>query len=487
MWACRENRTLTASILRKNKELKDLFINSLTAEELDALNYDWSFWARDEQLPPDEWINGNKYIWNLRCGRGWGKTRTAGQTFIEAVKAGYKRLSLCGATAEEVRDIMINGESGIAQYCPPELGMDYKPSQKKIFFKNGAVVSIFYGSEPEKSRGAQSDFIWCDEIHKWQYPEETFDNLILGLRLGNNPLCIVTSTPKPTAFAKKFEKMTDEKGNPCVTTTVGSTYSNVDNLSKKFFSTIISKYKGTRLALQELFAQILDGNPNALFKKEWIEYNRVDELPLHVNRYRVITSVDPATSHNPDTSNHTGIITILEGAAPEKLIMNGEVKCRRENHYYVLRDSSVIGTPNTWGSMAVSNADLFNAVNIVIEDNQGGDLTELALINAGCKTAISRVRAVKDKQTRAATASMLCEQGRIHFYRDPKTYNVLHGIDNLDVLEQELTDWVPGSDSPDRMDAFVHGINWLQPNMKDTGTEVIASNIIASAFATSGY
>ena len=477
-WKCIDDRTLTADMLRGDKEAQEAFINALTPAELDALPFDWGFWARDDQLPPRDWITGEKYIWCLRCGRGWGKTRTAGQAIIEAVRTGkYKHLSLCGATAEEVRDIMINGESGLARYCPPNLGMVYKPSIKKVFFSNGAVISIFYGSEPEKSRGAQSDWLWCDEIHKWQYPEETFDNLLLGLRLGSNPLCVVTSTPKPTAFTKRLEGLTTSDGKPCVHVTVGSTYENKSNLSPAFISTIVSKYEGTRLGQQELYAQILDDNPNALFKKDWIENNKVDSLPLVANRYRIVVSVDPAASHTVD-SNHTGIITVLEGAAPERLISAATIQHKNESHYYVLADASLIGTPHQWGVTVKAMAETHKADTVVIEDNQGGDMVESTLINAGVTQRIHRVRAVHSKLARALNSSTLCEQGRIHFYRNPLSYHAEHGTDPLDMLEEELCNWQPGDDSPDRMDAFVHAINYLKPDLKDLAHEDAAKRAL---------
>ena len=107
-WSCLDNRSLTAETLRENQAEKDAFLNSLSLAELEALEADWGFWARDDQLPPLEWVTGKKYIWVLRCGRGWGKTRTAAEAVIEAVKSGkYKHISICGATAEEVRDSMI--------------------------------------------------------------------------------------------------------------------------------------------------------------------------------------------------------------------------------------------------------------------------------------------------------------------------------------------------------------------------------------------
>lgn len=483
-WACIDNRkeTATASLLRENPQAKKEFIESLSDKELTSLKYLWSFWARDEQLPPLDWVTGKRYIWCLRCGRGWGKTRTAGQAIIEAVKTGtYKNLSLCGATAEEVRDIMINGESGIARYCPPELEMTYKPSVKKVFFKNGAVISIFYGSEPEKSRGGQSDFLWCDEIHKWQYPEQTFDNLLLGLRLGDNPLCVVTSTPKPTEFTKRLEKLTTPDGRPCVSVTVGSTYDNKSNLSPAFINTIVSKYEGTRLGLQELYAQILDDNPNALFKKEWIENNRVSVLPYENEKKRIIVSVDPAISHN-DNSNHTGIITVYEGTAPQNLLSNVEVQSKKETHYYIVKDSSIIGTPKEWGERTKLEAERVLADVVVIEDNQGGDMVESTLINSGLKNRIHRVRSTRSKMARALNASVLCEQGRIHFYRDLKTYTANHGSDNLDILESELCNWVPGADSPDRMDAFVHAINYLKPDVQDSEMEEKSKSALLNIF-----
>lgn len=482
-WQCLDKRTeITAEAMQKDSEAATMLVESLSGKERDGLKYRWDFWARDDQLPPLDWVTGKRYIWCLRCGRGWGKTRTAGQAIIEAVKTGrYKNLSLCGATAEEVRDIMINGESGIARYCPPDLEMTYKPSVKKVFFKNGAVISIFYGSEPEKSRGAQSDFLWCDEIHKWQYPEATFDNLLLGLRLGNNPLCVVTSTPKPTEFTKRLEKLTTPDGRSCVTVTVGSTYDNKSNLSPAFINTIVSKYEGTRLGLQELYAEILDDNPNALFKQEWIANNRVSELPIPAERKRVVVSVDPAVSHNA-SSNHTGIITVIESKAPDKLLTGGEVQAKKETHFYVIADSSIIGTPKQWGERVKMEAERVHADIVIIEDNQGGDMVESTLINAGLKIKIYRVRSVRSKSARVLNASTLCEQGRIHFYRDEKVYNANHGTDNLDLLESELCNWQPGDDSPDRMDAFAHAINYLKPDASDTEMKEMAAEALVNIF-----
>ena len=468
-------KRMTVGMLKSHPKEAKKFIASLTEKEFEELKSDWNFWARDEQLPPDEWWQGERYIWILRCGRGWGKTRTACQTVIKAIMSGrYKRISICGATAEEVRDIMIEGESGLKACIPPSLRMEYKPSIKKILFDGGVIVSLFYGSEPEKSRGAQSDFLWCDEIHKWQYPEETFDNLLLGLRLGVNPLCIVTSTPKPTAFTRSIEQLKRKDGKSACIVTVGSTYSNKENLSPTFFNTILAKYEGSRLALQELEGQILDDNPNALFKREWIEFNSVKELPAPYFIERIIIAVDPAITHNRKKSDYTGIIVMMQAKAPmpSHFVHQKASSFQDSQHYFVLYDGSLIGTPYEWGAVVSHLCSMYKANAVIVEDNQGGDMTEATLLNARVSAPIYRVHSSQNKEARAMQASILCEQGRLHFLRD--------GSNNLDILIDELVSWVPGdAKSPDRLDALAHAINFL--NKDDnvlSDEEVKARNVI---------
>ena len=475
-------KRFSIDLLRQNPELAVKFFDSLNEAELDELKADWSFFARDEQLPPNEWWHGNKYIWVLRCGRGWGKTRTAVQTLLFAIASGrYKRISICGATAEEVRDIMIEGESGLKASLPPNLKMVYKPSIKKVIINDDVIISFFYGSEPEKSRGAQSEFLWCDEIHKWQYPEETFDNLLLGLRLGKHPLCIVTSTPKPTAFTRRLESLKDRQGNSAVVVTVGSTYSNKSNLSPAFFSTILAKYEGTRLALQELEGQILDDNPNALFKREWIEYNRVLSLPAPYFQERTIIAVDPAITHNAKTSDSTGIIVVMEASAPIELQNGNAPQASDKKHYYVLQDGTLIGTPLEWSKQVKLLAEAWGANAVVVEDNQGGDMTEATLLNASVPCPIYRVHSSQNKSSRAMQASILCEMGRLHFL----TRENRETGDNLDILLDELTSWVPGDDkSPDRLDALAHAINFMNKDgATDSRKEIDAKDVLYKLFS----
>lgn len=480
LWNIHKERNITIFNLKKNPEKLKKFIEGLTYGELLELKKDWSFWARDEQLPPLDWVSGKRYIWVLRCGRGWGKTRTACQALIEAIRTKqYKRISICGATAEEVRDIMIEGESGLKACLPPYLKMDYRPSIKKIFFSNNVIVSLFYGSEPEKSRGAQSEFLWCDEIHKWKYPESTFDNLLLGLRLGKCPLCIVTSTPKPTSFTRELESLKRADGKPSCIVTVGSTYSNKNNLSKQFFNTIITKYEGSRLALQELEGKILDDNPNALFKREWIELNKVTILPQEYERERVVVSVDPAITHSQKTSDYTGIIVVMEGKAPASLLRGESPKAISQMHYYILSDASLIGTPFEWGEKVKYISEVYKAGAIIVEDNQGGDMTIATLLNAKITKPIYRVHSSQNKEARAMQSSILAEQGRLHFLVTEED-----AFNSLDMLEDELVNWVPGSrKSPDRLDALAHAINYLNKEViAESEEELRAKSIIKNLF-----
>jgi phage terminase large subunit-like protein len=453
--------TITAQTLRDipAEQRREIF-SSLSDRDKLELYYHWPFFARENQLPPERWGKAGCYMWIIRAGRGWGKTRTGAQTFIQKIREGYRYTSLCAATAAEVRDIQIKGESGILACCPPWFMPEYKPGEKKLLWPNGAVTSFFYGSELELSRGAQSDLIWLDEVHKYQYPEATVDNLLLGLRLGKNPLALITSTPKPTRLCRELEQKQNADGSPAAVVTIGTTYDNRRNLSPVFFDAIITKYQGSRLGLQELEAQILDDNPNALFRREHLERDSVDGIPPPQNICRVIVAVDPAVSSN-ETSNHTGVVVVAQGKAPES-IRGGAVQNEGMKHYYVYEDASLIGKPDEWGTMARRMVEKYEAGNVLYETNQGGEMVELVLRAAGVKVPFLPVRAVADKERRAMPVSLASVQGRIHLVRGPDT------ADNLDALMDELVNWIPGEDSPDRLDAFVHAVNYFEGSYTST-------------------
>jgi predicted phage terminase large subunit-like protein len=400
---------------------------------LELIEKDWLFLAREEQLPPDEWGTEGCFMWDIRSGRGWGKTRVAAETFIHAVQYGdFKYPNLVGATAEEVRDVMICGESGILACAPKDFYPEFVPSLKKLIWPNGVVSHIYYGTEPDRARGPQSDFLWCDELSKWQRPEETFDNLLMGLRLGPNPLCIVTSTPRPTLFLMDLEKRTDNQGQQCTIVTRGKTQENFKNLSPVFISTIISKYEGTRLGRQELEGQFLDDNVDALWKRADIDGNRVRQIP---ELTYVVVGVDPSVT-SKDGSDDTGIIVAGKS---------------KDGHYYVLGGYICHESPNKWAEAAITAYHKHEANTIVGETNQGGEMVGNTLKYIDSKVSFKSVHASRGKTTRAEPVSALYEQGKVHHFG------------TFPDLEDQMCEWVPGAEkSPDRCDALVWAITELE-------------------------
>lgn len=417
---------MNAAELRQltNEEIEKK-INTLTEEELKFLKYDWSFWARPEQLEPEELGKDGKFIWMVLAGRGYGKTRIGSQWIIDKARTGYKHISLAGATASEVRDIMIEGESGILACSPPWFYPEYIPSKRKITWPNGAIAKIFYGTEPDGPRGPQSDAVWCDELAKWKYAEETLDNILFGTRLGSNPQCLITTTPKPTKLIKSTMQ-----GDDCIVTS-GSTYDNKDNLSPVFINTVVKKYEGTRLGRQELHAHILDDNPNALWKREWLDDSRVNS---HPDLTSIVVAVDPPAS---ETGAECGIIVV------------GEIAKQNEFEYFILDDMSIQGRPNEWASQVIAAYNKFRADRIIAEKNNGGDMVKSTIQNADDKAPVSLVWASRGKYTRAEPVSLLYEQGKVHH------------VGNFSELEDQLTEWEPGDESPDRLDALVWGVSYL--------------------------
>lgn len=408
-------------------------LSKLSDEQAYALLHDWYFWARPEQLPPKQWGKDGCFVWSLRMGRGAGKTRTGSELFIRAVRfGGYKYPNLAGATAEDVREIMIEGESGILACAPEDYMPEFIPSLKKLIWPNKVETHIYYGSEPNKARGPQSDYLWCDELSKWQFAEETFDNLLMGLRLGPKPLCMVTSTPKPTKFLMDLEKRQDKQGRSCTVVTRGRTQDNYKNLSPVFISTIISKYEGTRLGRQELDGEYLNDNPEALWKRSDIDNNRVRQIP---QLSYVVVGIDPAVT-SKEGSDDTGIIVAGKGT---------------DGHGYILGDYTVHDTPRKWAEAAITAYNKHEANTIIGETNNGGDLVEMNIKAVNSSIPFQSVHSSRGKATRAKPISALYEK------------NVIHHFGTFSELENQLCEWVPGAEkSPDRLDALVFALTSLE-------------------------
>jgi len=354
----------------------------------------------------------------IQAGRGWGKTRVGAETVRFWKEQGYMRFALIAETPADARDVMIEGESGLLHISPPWDTPEYQPSKRRLVWKNGAMALIFSGANPEQLRGPQHEKAWCDEIFAWQYPQETWDMLLFGLRLGDNPQVVVTSTPKPSKLIK------DLRADPSTKVTIGSTYENRVNLAKSFVHEILKRYEGTRLGRQELNAEILDDNPNALWSRSILESTRVMKQPPIK---RIVVAIDPATT-SENESNSTGIIVAGLGS---------------DNEGYVLEDGSMKGTPNAWASAAITLYHKYKADKIIAEANQGGDMIENTIHSIDKNVPFKKVHATKGKYTRAEPISSLYEQGRCHH------------VGTFGRLEDELCEWELGMESPDRLDALV--------------------------------
>ena len=270
-------------------------IASIPDDLAESIRWDWDWRARQEQrLPPGDW----RY-WLIMAGRGWGKTRTGAETVRRWVKD-FPFVNLIGATLDDARDIMIEGESGILAICPPAERPRYV--NRQLHWPNGAKSLVFTADEPERLRGKQHMKLWTDEIAAWRYPE-AWEQAMFGLRLGDNPQAVITTTPKPTESLKALVK------DPHTIITRGTSYDNRDNLAPAFFDAIVRKYEGTRLGRQELNAELLEDVPGAIWTRKLIDATRLPSM-MEVRWdlvTRIVVAIDPAVSHNPD-SDETGIV-----------------------------------------------------------------------------------------------------------------------------------------------------------------------------------
>ena len=383
--------------------------------------HDWRVWRRPKQTTP----LGNWSMWLILAGRGFGKTRTGSEWIREQVNLGNaEHIALVGPTAADVRDTMIEGESGILSVFPPAERPHYEPSKRRVTFHNGATATAYTADEPDRLRGPNHDLAWCDELAAWRYPD-AWDMLVLGLRIGYHPRALVTTTPRPTRIIRDLVARTD------VHVTRGSTYENRGNLAPSFFQEIVARYEGTRLGRQELHAEILDDVDGALWNRDLIEAARVTSLP---DMKRIVIAIDPAVS-SKETSAETGIVACGVG---------------EDGHGYVLEDRSTRGTPNQWASEAIASYHRLKADRIVAEANQGGDMIRHTLDTVERGVPIRLVHASRGKRVRAEPIAALYEQGRVHH------------VGMFADLEDQLCSWVPDlSPSPDRLDALVWALTEL--------------------------
>lgn len=394
-----------------------------------ALAGSWRMKARPEQLAPA----GDWRTWLILSGRGWGKTRTGAEWVQEQVIAGKcRRLALVAATAADVRDTLVEGESGLLRIAAPSMRPDYEPSKRRLTWPNGAVATTFSADEPERLRGPEHDGFWADELAAWTYPE-AWDQLQFGLRIGRHPRGVVTTTPKPV---KLIRDLLAREGQDVVVTR-GRTRDNAANLAPGFLDAIEAKYGGTRLGRQELDGELLEDVPGALWIRSQIDADRVAVAP---DLRRVVVAIDPAVSTG-EGADETGIVVVGRG-------MDGRA--------YVLEDCSGRYAPAEWARRAVRAYEQHSADRIVAEKNNGGNMVEATLRNVAPNVPFTAVNASRGKVTRAEPVSAFYEQHRVH--------HVGRGFPELeDQMCAFTSDFDRGKSgySPDRVDALVWALTML--------------------------
>jgi phage terminase large subunit-like protein len=387
---------------------------------------DWDIVGRDQQKPPA----GDWRSWLLLGGRGSGKTRAGAEWVHRLASAGERsqlRIALVAETLGDAREVMIDGVSGIcriARLRRPE----FEVSRRRLVWPNGAMAQIFSSEDPESLRGPQFHFAWCDELAKWKYGQETFDMLQFGLRLGNDPRQLITTTPRPVPLLKA---LLADAGS--VVTRL-STSSNAGNLAPGFISALAARYGGTRLGRQELDGELIEDREDGLWKR--------DALAALMLRFtgalrRIVVAVDPPASAGPNAC--CGIVVAGLEASGRAV---------------VLADCSVEGaSPATWATAVVKAYRRFDADRIVAEINQGGDMVTAMLRSIDANLPVTTVRATRGKFLRAEPVAALYEQGRVSH------------AGRFTALEDQMCDFGPdglsSGRSPDRLDALVWALTAL--------------------------
>ena len=409
----------------------------------------WLSTARPNQLPP----LGDWFVWLILAGRGFGKTRTGAESIAQwARETPRGRFALVAQTFADARDTMVEGESGLLSVLDESelrggsVNTAWNRSLGELFLRNGARFKCYSSETPRKLRGPQHHGAWGDEPATWDDADQgtaedtTWSNLLFGLRLGDDPRVVLTGTPRPVRLVRELLK---EKTTAL---TKGGTYENIGNLSKTFRRNVIAKYEGTRLGRQELDGELLEDTPGALWK--YAMFNRegfrlkFEDLP---DLLRIVVAIDPQASQSGDNAE-SGIVVAGKDA---------------EGHAYVLGDLSGNFSPIEWATTAVDAYSYHKADAIVPEKNNGGDMVATTVRTVNPNVNVSPVWASRGKFTRAEPVSALYEQNRVHH------------VGVFPDLEGQMTTWVPGEKSPDRMDALVWALTELMLGDLTTNADAI--------------
>jgi phage terminase large subunit-like protein len=397
----------------------------------------WDIFMHPHQTPPATTAAGIDWTtWLLMGGRGAGKTR-AGAEWIRARALGLAplsdgaagRIALVGETEHDVREVMIEGVSGLLAIHPRAERPVWTPTRRRLEWPNGAVAYAFSAEDPESLRGPQFDVAWADELAKWRYAEAAFDMLQFGLRLGDRPRQVITTTPRPTALIRRLV------ADPATVVTRAATRANRFHLSPAFLKSVVARYAGTRLGRQELDGEIIDDRPDALWSRARIEDCR-EGAPPHLER--IVVAIDPPASSR-------------RGADACGIVAAGR---DRDGHFHVLADETASGlAPSAWAERAIALFRRLEADALVAEVNQGGEMVRAVIGAIDRDAPVVAVRATRGKYLRAEPVAALYAQGRVRH------------AGCFAALEDEMCDFGPGGlssgRSPDRLDALVWAITAL--------------------------
>ena len=385
--------------------------------------------ARQSQRPPA----GDWRAWLFMGGRGAGKTRAGAEwTRFSALHGGCRRIALLGPTLGDVREVMIEGPSGLrAIERLKQARPAFNVSRRRLEWPNGAVGLVFSAEDPDSLRGPQFDAAWCDEVAAWPKGEAVWNNLQFALRLGEGPRCVATTTPRPVPLVRRLL-------SEGAVTTHSATRDNDTYLADGFVESVEAAYAGTQLARQELGGELLEEVEGAFWRRRDIDAGRMFKRPLQLDD--VIVAVDPPTTSHSG-SDACGII-----AAGRAFADGFGEKC------FILADGSARElTPTDWAARAVAIAQEVGATSIIAEANQGGEMLRTVFDSVGCGLPVQLRHAKLSKQARASPVAALYQQGR-----------VAH-VGRLDGLEDEMCRFgTEGmTSSPDRVDALVWAVTVL--------------------------
>lgn len=350
------------------------------------LRREWSFAANEPQRAPD----GDWRTWLFMGGRGAGKTRAGAEWVSElALSGAAKRIALVAPTFHDVREVMIEGQSGLRSL---RVRPDYEASRRRLVWPNGVQAFAFSAEDPASLRGPQFDAAWCDELCFWSHPDEALETLEHALRLGAKPRMLVTTTPRPIPALRRLIAAPD------TVLTRSSTWENKANVAPDFINALRQRWVGTARQRQELDGELIEDIEGALWRRAELEALRGG----HDGPFaRIVVAIDPPVTSGAK-SDTCGIIAAAS---------YGEGFARRA---VVLADASVQGANvEVWAARAIALADSVGADRIVAEVNNGGDLVTHVLRSVGARLPIRQVRASSGKRARAEPIAALYAQGRV--------------------------------------------------------------------------